>query len=96
MTLLVFIGVQKGIRPNYSNRNSGTIGSVIIAWSLKTCILLTAILLFFIIARTITLMDNIIKVDVFLILKLRNVRLIIIKVFVMIITDEDLILAREN
>ena len=96
MTLLVFIGVQKGIRPNYSNRNSGTIGRVIIAWSLKTFILLTAILLFFIIARPITLMEIIIKVDVFLILELRNVRLIIIKVFVMIITDEDLILAREN
>jgi len=96
MTLLVFIGVQKGIRPNYSDRNSGTIRRVIIARSLKACILLTAILLFFIIARAITLMDYIIKVDVFLILGLRNVWLILIKVFVMIITDEDLILAREN
>jgi hypothetical protein len=69
---------------------------VVVAWSLKTCILLTAILLLFIIARAITLMDYIIKLDVLLALGLQNVWLILIKVFVMIITDEDLILALEN
>jgi hypothetical protein len=66
------------------------------ARSLKTCILLTAILLLFIIARATTLMDYIIKVDIFLVLSLQNICLKIIKVFVMIITDEDLILELEN
>jgi hypothetical protein len=78
MTLLVFIGVQKGIRPNYSNRDSGTIRGVVVAWSLKTCLHLTAILLLFMIASAITLMDSIIKVNVFLVLGLQNVWLIII------------------
>jgi hypothetical protein len=63
---------------------------------LKTCILLTAILLLFVIARATTLMDYIIKEDIFLVLGLLNICLKIIKVFVMIITNEDLILELEN
>ena len=78
MTLLVFIGVQKGIRSNYSNRDSGTIKRVAVAWNLKTRILLTAILLLFLIARVIILIDCIIKFFVLLILRQFNVWLMII------------------
>lgn len=78
MTLLVFIGLQKGIRSNYSNRDSSTMKGVVCGWSLKTRIPLTAIILLLIIARAITLMDCIIKVCVLLIFGLQNLRLIII------------------
>ena len=78
MTLLVFIGVQKGIRSNYSNRDSSTLKGVVCSWSLKTCILLNAIILLLIIARAITLMNCIIKVCVLLIFGLHNLWLIII------------------
>ena len=95
MTLLVFIWFQKGIRSDYSYRDSSIIRGVI--GSLKTCILITATLLFFIIYLPNTFKDYIIKVDVFLVvLRLQNAWLKIIYVFILIITDEDLILTLEN
>lgn len=78
MTLLVFIGVQKGIRSNYSNRDSSTMKGLVCGWSLKTRIPLNAIILLLIIALAITLIDCIIKVCVLLIFGLQNLRLIII------------------